>query len=336
MARTPRDRRGIAGVPPARAADAGRAAEYAVETSVIRPRTAPPPRAAVYASDGRPRGSRPVETRPGSAFAMTPPPPATTHVGPLGSTVHVIRADAGTVADLAAVDWSRRFRRVCLDPVRGLIALTAPSHLHEDLTRIFDDIVETAADGLGHISKGLRSVRLRGRREPPGTGMEPDCTFYVGARAERYWAAAKEGEASAEAFLVEVAPDLVVETEITSADEGKAERYGQMGVRELWRLYGRKGSPALGAEFVALRRTAPPRRLAVSEVLEGLTPDDVCEAVEGVRFGRTRAERTEAVARIVRRRQRGSVRVREPDPPPWTAAARGPRPDPEPGRVGPG
>ena len=116
---------------------------------------------------------------------MTPPPPATTHVGPLGSTVYVIRADAGAVAELAAADWSRRFRRVCLDPVRGLIALTAPSHLHEDLTRIFDDIVETAADRLGHISKGLRSVRLRGRREPPGTGMEPDCTFYVGARAER-------------------------------------------------------------------------------------------------------------------------------------------------------
>ena len=164
MARTPRDRRGIAGVPPARAAAPDRAAAYAVEVSVIQPRTAPRPRAAVYASGGRHRGSRPVETRPGSALAMNLSPPATTHVGPLGSTVHVIRADAGTVAELAAVDWSRRFRRVCLDPVRGLIALTAPSHLHEDLTKIFDDVVETAADGLGHISKGLRSVRLRGWR----------------------------------------------------------------------------------------------------------------------------------------------------------------------------
>ena len=269
---------------------------------------------------------------------MSTPAPVTTHIGPLGSTVHILRADAGTVAELAAVDWNRHFRRVCLDPVRGLITLMAPSHLHEDFTKIFDDIVETAADGLGQLSKGLRSVRLRGRGEPPGTGMEPDCTFYVGERAERYRTAAREGEVSAEAFLVEVAPDLVVEAEITSADQGKAERYGQMGVRELWRLHGRKEPPELRVEFVALRRNAPPRRLAVSEVLEGLTPDDVCEAVEGVRFGRTRAERTEAVARIVRRRQRESVRVREADPPLYSTAAHGPEPDPRsaPDQVGPG
>ena len=154
-------------------------------------------------------------------------PPATTFVGPLGSTVHVVRADAGTIAELAAVDWSRHFRRVCLDPVRGLITLTSPSNLHEDLTRAFDDIVETAADGLARISKKLGSVRLRGSGEPPGTGMEADCTFYVGERAERYQAASREGEAAAEAFLVDTAPDLVVETEITSADEGKAERYAR-------------------------------------------------------------------------------------------------------------
>ena len=252
-------------------------------------------------------------------------PPATTFVGPLGSTVHVIRADAGTIAELAAVDWSRHFRRVCLDPVRGLITLTSPSNLHEDLTRAFDDIVETAADGLARISKKLGSVRLRGSGEPPGTGMEADCTFYVGERAERYQAASGKGEAAAEAFLVDSAPDLVVETEITSADEGKAERYARIGVQELWRLHGRRGSRELRADFLALRPDAPPRRLAVSEVLEGLTPADVCEAVEGVRLGGTRAERTEAVARVVRRRQGGSVRVSEPDPPPYAAA---PEPSP--------
>ena len=54
--------------------------------------------------------------------------PATTmHAGPLGSTLHVLRADAETVAALATVDWNRCFRRVCLDPVRGIITLTAPS-----------------------------------------------------------------------------------------------------------------------------------------------------------------------------------------------------------------
>lgn len=46
--------------------------------------------------------------------------------GPLGSTIHAIRADADTVAELAAIDWSRHFRPVCLDPVRGLITLMSP------------------------------------------------------------------------------------------------------------------------------------------------------------------------------------------------------------------
>ena len=111
---------------------------------------------------------------------------ATMHVGPLGSSIHVLRADAQTVEQLAEIDWNRHFRRVCLDPVRGLITLMSPSRLHEDLSDIFGDIVDAAADALGCASKGLRSTRLRGRGEPPGTGMEPDCTFYVGERADGY------------------------------------------------------------------------------------------------------------------------------------------------------
>lgn len=45
--------------------------------------------------------------------------------------------------------------------------------------------------------------------------------------------------------------------------------------------------------------------------VENLTPDDIREAVDAVRLTLTREERTAAVARIVRRRQRASVRVRE-------------------------
>jgi len=51
---------------------------------------------------------------------------ATMHTGPLGSTIHVLRADADTIAALAAVDWSRHFRRVRLDPVQGIITLMSP------------------------------------------------------------------------------------------------------------------------------------------------------------------------------------------------------------------
>ena len=35
--------------------------------------------------------------------------PVTTRTEPLGSTLHVLRADPGTVAAVAAVDWNRHF-----------------------------------------------------------------------------------------------------------------------------------------------------------------------------------------------------------------------------------
>ena len=240
---------------------------------------------------------------------------ATMLTGPLGSTVHVLRADAGTVAELAAIDWNRRFRRVCLDPVRGIITLMAPSRLHEDLSEVFGHVVDIAGSAIAGAAKGIRSTRLRGRDEPPGTGMEPDCAFYVGERARGYYAAFAEGERVLDAYVERIAPDLVVEVEITRADAGKAERYGEMGVRELWRMHGRKGTRELRAEFLALGPGSAPRHLGASVVLEGLTPDDVCEAVEGVRFSQTHDERAKAVARIVRRRQGTSVRVREEEAP---------------------
>ena len=237
------------------------------------------------------------------------------HTGPLGSTIHVLHADPQTVVELAAIDWTRSFRRVCLDPVRGLITLTAPSRLHDELARILDHVVDVAASAITGAVNGLLTARLREPGAPPGTGMEPDCAFYVGEKARAYRAALADGREAADAFFDENAPDLVVEVEITSADESKIERYGDLGVRELWLLQDRAGSGDPRAEFLALHPGATPRRLSTSTVLRDLTPDDICEAVAGVRLSLTRDERTEAVARIVRRRQRASVRVREEDTP---------------------
>ena len=239
----------------------------------------------------------------------------TTLVGPLGSTIHVLHADADTIAELAVIDWSRWFRRVCLDPVRGIITLMSPSHPHEDLTSTFDDIVDVAGSTLTGAAKKLRSLRLRGQDDPPGTGMEPDCAFYVGERAKAYYATRGEGEAAVNAFVARVAPDLVVEVEITHADTGKAERYAEMGVRELWHLHGTRDSWELRAELLALHPGRAPRLLEASQVLEGLTPEDVCAAVEGVQSGQTLDERKEAVSRIVRRRQQASFRVRDEEAP---------------------
>ena len=246
--------------------------------------------------------------------------PSTAHVGPLGSSIHVLRADTATIAELAALDWSRHFGRVSLDPARGLITLMSPSRLHDDLSVILEDIVDMAAEAFGRTSKSLRSTRLRPRGDPLGTGMEPDCAFYVGERAERYRLALMEGEAAADAFVEALGPDLVVEVEVTHVDKGKMERYGALGAREFWQIRGRRGDRGVAVDFFGLQPDAPPRPLAASVVLDGLTPDDVCEAVEPVRLGRNVTERLRAVTRIVRRRREASARVREEDPPPYTAA----------------
>ncbi|MCE2514689.1 MAG: hypothetical protein J4F37_06705 [Acidobacteria bacterium] len=203
--------------------------------------------------------------------------PSTMHTGPLGSTIHVIRADAGTVVELAAIDWNRSFRRVCLDPVRGLITLMAPSRLHEELATILDHVVDVAASALGGAVKGLQTSRLREPGAPPGTGMEPDGAFYVGERARAYRAALGAGKEAA----------------------------------DLWLLDGRASAEAPRVEFLALHARKAPCGLTSSSVLPHLTPEDVSEAVGRVRLSVTRDERTDAVASIVRRRQRGSVRVRE-------------------------
>ena len=237
--------------------------------------------------------------------------PATMHTGPLGSTFHILHVDPETVTALATVDWNQHFRRVCLDPARGLITLMSPSFPHEDFTEFLNDIVEIAGEKLAGTVRRLRSTRLRRRGDPPGTGMEPDCAFYLGERARDFRTACAEGVETAEAFIEATAPDLVVEVEITNVDASKTERYAELGVRELWRLRSHKKSWEFRAEFLALRPGRAPRRLDASEVLAGLTPDDVRDAVDEVRDGETRDDRTKAVERIVQRRRDDMVRVRE-------------------------
>ena len=104
-------------------------------------------------------------------------PDPTSLTGPLGSTVHVLQADADTVAALAAVDWNRHFRRVCLDPARGLITLTSPSRLHEDLTTMFGDIRGTLLPSTARVGDGC----LTQANHPPGN---PGRFTYDNALAE--------------------------------------------------------------------------------------------------------------------------------------------------------
>ena len=236
--------------------------------------------------------------------------PTTTFTGPLGSTIHVLRADAETIERLALIDWNKHFRRVCLDPVRGLITLMSPSGLHEQLSRTFDIVIDVAADAVGKSSTGIGSTRLKGRGSPPGTGLEPDCTFYIGDSVDGFLSAAAQGEAATNDYLERVAPDLVVEVELTHADPDKPQRYGQLGVKELWQLKARKATGEVSSVgFLALHPECPPKETPVSRVLPGLTSSQVRDALANLKFARTRQERTKAVSRVILKR--GALRVRE-------------------------
>ena len=72
-----------------------------------------------------------------------------------------------------------------------------------------------------------------------------------------------------------------------------------------------QGDEGAAGRVLALQPGMEPRLLDTSQVLEGLTPEDVREAVEGVRIGQNHDERREAVARVVRRRQHASIRIHE-------------------------
>ena len=64
-------------------------------------------------------------------------------------------------------------------------------------------------------------------------------------------------------------------------------------------------------DFLALGPDHVPHKLDASEGLGGLKPDNVCDAVEGMRFALTGEELRKAVTRIVHQRQRASVREAE-------------------------
>ena len=145
----------------------------------------------------------------------------------------------------------------------------SPSHPHEDLTTIFDDIVDAAGSTLTGAVKKLRSLRLRGPGDPPGTGMEPDCAFYVGERANAYYAARDDGKRPSRPSSNVSLPTWWSRSRSpmpTKARPNATGRWGcaSCGVCTAARIRGAPGG------IPALCPGRAPRMLEASQVLEGL------------------------------------------------------------------
>ena len=185
------------------------------------------------------------------------------------------------VAQLAAMDFpnpSLPFRRVSIDPVRGVAVMMSPSRLHERIAVRLDKV----AEGLGGGARGgglrveqLRGTRWRDREGPQGAGAEADCAFYVGETADAYIRAETLGDEQADAFTDQHPPDLVVEINVSHTDEGKPAWYRRLGVAELWAVAAGKSPDWLEVEFLDLQALDGPAASRESKVIPGARPADV-------------------------------------------------------------
>ena len=197
--------------------------------------------------------------------------------GSFGSEFRLISFPPGMVARAAAMDWNIMGRRVILDAVRGFVSWMSPSRTHETVSNAAGKVIDRAAGMTGtDISVGFNGTRFRHRDDPPNTGMEPDSAFCIGANADRYRAACRNG--SGDAFILSVPPDLVIETEVFHGDPDKPGRWAALGVTEMWRL--ERGAPSAERAQVEILSLRPDvRALPESRLLPGLAPETVSEAV---------------------------------------------------------
>ena len=204
----------------------------------------------------------------------------------LGSEYVAFRASRDEVIALAQSDLVNAFRRVALDPVRGLVMLMSPSGGHEGISGAMDDLVSCIATLKGIKMDKLRATRWRKENDPKNTGNEADCSFYFGQKAVECREAYARSEAEGDAYTFRVPPDLVVEVGLTHESKEKYLSYRDKGVVEFWQLNARprkQGRSTVTATFLDLQAQSGPMEIESSLNLPDVTPTHV------VRFIRLRS-----------------------------------------------
>ena len=154
--------------------------------------------------------------------------------GSLGSPVLALRGGRRDILELMSDAYAERFHKGWRDLVGGLAVFMAPSRVHERATKHAGGLVEAlcAARGLSVIDLRSTSLKTEG-----GGGGEPDESFYIGDKAQRYLSFEKDlGVSGAHEAFDAVPADLAVEVEHTRYDREKREIYRRAGVVELWEI----------------------------------------------------------------------------------------------------
>ena len=207
-------------------------------------------------------------------------------VGPLGSDFWQIKVPPELVPAMAReIDWNRLGRRVMIDVGEGIIAWMNPSGPHEDLGHASDKVVEVAGDVLSILVKAKRGTRWKGPEDPKNTGLEADAAFYIGDKAEKWFAARRKGLKAVEDFEAITPPDLVIEVEITHLDVNKPRSYAKLGIQEMWRIERNTTDELIRIAILDLQADGGPQDVRESKVLTGLTNSNLPEAYELAEYG---------------------------------------------------
>ena len=195
----------------------------------------------------------------------------------LGSEYVAFHASRDEVIALAGSDLVNAFRRVVLDPVRGLVMLMTPSGGHEITSGYMDDFVGSVSTLKGVKTEKLRATRWRRESDPKNTGNEADCSFYFGQKAVDCRQAYARSEAEGDAYTFRVPPDLVVEVGLTHESKEKYLSYRDKGVVEFWQLNIRRRAQRriITTTFLDLQAQPGPLEVDASLNLPELTPAHV-------------------------------------------------------------
>lgn len=199
----------------------------------------------------------------------------------LGSEYVAFRATRSEVLALAESELANAFRRVVLDPVRGLVMLMSPSGSHETISDEIEDFVVSVSLWKGIKTRKMRSSRWRRKTDPKNTGNEADCSFYFGQKAIDYGKAFSDSYSAADAYLERVPADLVVEVAVTHESREKQLSYRDKGVREFWQVDVRSDTPnrKVTVVFMDLQADRGPHVLDESFNLPDIRPMHVSIAV---------------------------------------------------------
>ncbi|MCY3675337.1 MAG: Uma2 family endonuclease [Paracoccaceae bacterium] len=202
-------------------------------------------------------------------------------IGSLGSDFWRIKVHPELVPAMAReFDWNRLGRRVMIDARKGIITWMNPSGSHVGQASASDKVVPLAGALLKIRIKDMRDLRWKGTGGPGNVWLEADAAYYIRKNAEGWFAARDKGRKEALAFEARTPPDLVVEVEVTRFDEDKPRRYAELGVPEMWRVYGERESDRFNVEILALQERGGPKAVEESRVLPGLPARILPEALE--------------------------------------------------------